>query len=361
MNTEPTTDATPTTADATTTTATAPLPAGHLACRSCGVAVRKTASARPHAASIIGRDGASMSVPLAPGQRPRPVPTVKVLKCADCTDREEYAARLLADHPRAAYALGGGAALHRLGAVLDALAATGRPMPDRDSLTSPELVALARNLTAPGVALQWVTRFSPVVVKGAELATCAAYPWAHMDEDRRSGARSGYAAVLAERIAAKSGPVELSPPPVDGATRETVTAPGCLLCGVGTVNIDARQVVALGGREVAAGKVWRPRAVTAGALGGRRRSRDEVRGHVCPPCADALDTVGALGVTAMERALRLHLTATGRKEAARNVKEGETFGLVGFSELVFRAHLTGQHRPAANGEPWDHVKIGDDR
>jgi hypothetical protein len=361
MNTDTTTTAdtatTTTTSPTASTAATAPLPADHLSCRSCGVAVRRTASARPHAATILSRT----TVPASPYGAPRPLPTVKVLKCGDCTEREEYAAVLLADHPRAAAALGGGSALHRLGAALDALAALGRPMPERDSLTSSEVVTLSRNLTGPGVALQWVTRFSPVVAPGAEVDTCAAYPWSHVDEDQRSTARTGYAAALAEHVAAQTGPVELAPPPVAGATAQTVTAPGCLLCGVGTVIVPARQVVALGGRAAAAAEVWRPRTVTAGALGGRRRARAEVRGHVCPPCSDALDTVGALGVTAMERALRLHLTAVGRNAAARNVNEGETLGLVGFSELVHYASVTGQHAPAANDAPWDHVKIGDGR
>jgi hypothetical protein len=88
---------------------------------------------------------------------------------------------------------------------------------------------------------------------------------------------------------------------------------GCLMFGVDSVRMAAAQVVRLGGRSAAEREVWRPITVDPAAHR-ERMSPDRLSGWLCPPCADAVETVGAIGQTAMHRALE---TALQTNAAAR--------------------------------------------
>lgn len=100
--------------------------------------------------------------------------------------------------------------------------------------------------------------------------------WGHLDKDTRAALRKGYARLLDFRVHAAADhdrPVPHHDPP-DGAP------PACLACGVGK-------------SEQWHGPV-RTKALTRGP--------EFVEGYVCPACADALESVGAVGPGFLEKA-----------------------------------------------------------
>jgi hypothetical protein len=172
------------------------------------------------------------------------------------------------------------------------------------------------------------------------------YAFAHVTESDRGRLRVGYAQVLQEKVARHAPSVRLRPPdgqpPMPG-----VELRGCLFCGVGAVRMPAARVVQLGGQRVAERTVWRQLSTKPEAIGGQR-SPDRVSGWVCPGCADAVDSVGSIGQTAMRKALVVHLRGSGRAVAAQRLATSDNARLVGWG-------VTGQ--AAANEQPWEHISL----
>ncbi len=103
-----------------------------------------------------------------------------------------------------------------------------------------------------------------------------------------------------------SAPVRLAPPSPGPV--------GCLMCGVGVVQVPATEV-ARRGHAVVLGQSWRATRTSVTALG--RGSPRRLSGHLCPPRADAFEAVGAMGQTAMTRALLAWLRSSGAERVAR--------------------------------------------
>lgn len=116
------------------------------------------------------------------------------------------------------------------------------------------------------------------------------------------------AALLHEQIA-RSAP----------ARRVSAPSTACLMCGIASVLVSALDLA----RGV---QVW----------------WESGTGHLCPACSAAVEHVGALGPTAIERALILHLTGT----APSGWGDVSLDGLVGWVALSTA-------RP--NSSPWEHV------
>ncbi|UMG94157.1 hypothetical protein [Nocardioides sp. TF02-7] len=229
-------------------------------------------------------------------------------------------------------------------------------MPQPESVTEADLPALLRHLAHPGAAARWEARARP--------GKHAREPWSHVTEDARASVRAAYAALLRERVTERSPDVALNPPTVHYWEPDVPAPGGCLLCGVAAVTVAAAQVARLGGREAAQAVAWRPLSTSAANLGGPR-GPVRVTGHVCPPCDDALASVGAVGPTALERALAEHLTATGRESAAQRFRAalaqtvGKVPGLTGWGALFYTARARNVAPPRPNAAPWAHLDLSE--
>jgi hypothetical protein len=89
---------------------------------------------------------------------------------------------------------------------------------------------------------------------------------------------------------------------------EAPIEPGCLLCGVGYQVLPAKMVEQLGGHSAASREIWTMWKITLEQMGGRS-SPVTLVGHLCRICDAAVSHVGAMGPTALERALVAHIAS----------------------------------------------------
>jgi hypothetical protein len=181
--------------------------------------------------------------------------------------------------------------------------------PHPTELSEPEALALIRHLAIPGSAARWSARFTPYLAADASTGTCAPSSWAQVRMGQRQALRTGYAAVLRERIAASAPAVKVSPPPIDKddiGHNEAPVAGGCLLCGIKQQTLPAKAVEQLGGRSSSASQIWAMWKITPEQMGGKARPVTLV-GFLCKIYSAAVTQVGALGPTALERALVAHI------------------------------------------------------
>lgn len=301
---------------------TVPLPDDHLACYGCGVAVPTPADPSLVVVADVLPRGIAPGVAPPPHARAR---QVSFARCGSCAAARTHAEQMVAERPRLAQRLGPDSAVHRVECGLLALAAVGARVGDEDPSD------LVEWLAAPGAAARWLARLSPFVSEGAALATCAPHPWAHLTDEQRTACLTARGRALRARLARSAPPVAVASP----------SHGGCLMCGVAAVSVPAVDVERDGGPLSTAQRVWRPVTTTVAALGGRP-SPALLAGHLCPACADATDAVGAVGPTAMERAVRAHLGLGLGLDAA------PLDGLKGWVAL-------GGREP--NPEPWDHCDL----
>ncbi len=300
------------------------LPADHVACLGCGVAV--PTPDEPVHADVLPH-GALPGVVPPPHA---PVRRVSFGRCAPCQAIHDRARQMVADRPRLAAALGPDTAVHRVECGLLALDAVGATAP-----ASADADDLVRLLAPVGASVRWLARLSPAPQPGTQITTCTTARWSHLSPEERQRCRTAQAATLRARVARSSPPVSIGPP-------KDCRHPGCLMCGVAAVRVAAVQVEREGGPQVSARTVWRS-ITTANRLGGRP-GPDLLRGYLCPACSDAVDAVGAVGPTAMERAVVAHLGLS-----AKGPVPPVLDGLVGW------AGLPGD--PPPNAQPWDHCDL----
>jgi hypothetical protein len=89
---------------------------------------------------------------------------------------------------------------------------------------------------------------------------------------------------------------------------------GCMFCGVGYQTVSA-VVVAREGRENVARDLWTAKRTRTQQLGGQL-SPQQLCGYLCRVCASAVEHVGAMGPTALERALVVALAQGDRDPVA---------------------------------------------
>lgn len=357
-----------TTANHTTATVELPewaelLKRGTLPCASCGVAVRLDHDA-DHDAEVIELESAAHGVALALAAR---LPATfgggprgrvwRFARCAECRARaaaiSEQGIELPID-------------------VLDGLGAAGAPKPKH--LTGEWADALVRQLSLLSEDLGYVNMFVPFElvpnVPPTE-AVASTEPWGWLPAGVRDALRVAYGRYLAERVAAGQPPVQV-PPPGDWD--------GCLLCGVGGIELPARQVAAAGGLEEAQTLVWTPVKVSPAALLGSGPGL--LDGAVCPACSDAIRKArGIVGGRAIELAIIAYLRSVGLGEfaAVTELDLGPRAGGIdvelvaaGWGGLAAsraaRADraargeaVRGSTEPiAANTRPWEHLGIEDE-
>ena len=122
---------------------------------------------------------------------------------------------------------------------------------------------------------------------------------------------------------------------------------GCLLRGVAAVRRAAFEVTRGGGQEAAVHRVWTTVTTLPTALGGR--GADHVTGHVCPPCADAIEDVGAIGPSARERAVVERVRRTLGDAKADRLKRLLT------DDFPPTLPAWGAVSRPANAVPWSHL------
>lgn len=315
-----------------------PLPEGKLACRFCGVAT----SPRPPLHWVVVEEMGGSVTP----QRRRPVARheIPLSTCPDCAVIPERAAALLETHPGLYAARGSLAEPLALGVVV-AHRLLGLDLPEA-MITDAEFARLVRTY-GHGAAGTWERA---VQTRPKDLNRAAASsPWSAVPAELLDGLRTARAALLAERLAETRPPHHLAPPALtrshlDRGPAHPARVPvdgGCAWCGVSTITLPAVEVHRLGGPVEAALARWRPIL------------RDRFAGHLCPACADALDSEGAYGQTAVEGALIAHL-GLGRRHLY--LADDLTLDGVGpWCDTVLRAHAAGRPAPAPAASPWAHV------
>ncbi|MDP3969101.1 MAG: hypothetical protein Q8Q02_12560 [Nocardioides sp.] len=311
-------------------------------CRACGIAVPLPTD-REGRAALEHRDVQTPS-----GRTWRQTLAV----CGPCAGVRADAVVLVAAHP-ALRARHGPVVVDRLESALVVFAALSRPLPRPDAATTTraDVERLLRFLATPGAAVCWSTRCHEAP------GYAAPYPWAHVRETDRAALRRGLADLMADRLAMTAEPVFLAPPaltgddPRDGSTARTIPVQGgCLLCGVGAVALAAVTVARSGGRERAEREVWTARRWSPGSLGGRP-SPATVVGHTCPACSSAVTHAGAIGPSALERAVTEHLRVSGKWDESRDALTN----LKGWGALAADALRSDAAPPPPNLTPWSHV------
>lgn len=331
------------------------LPADALACQRCGVLVAHgQGSAEPLTLNATGH----LAAPYDPQRGWVPGRAHTFATCPACADRDDTAARTLDRLPTLTRRLGGAeVARRRLAGVLDAVAASGTDATrTADRLTDTTGAALVHHLAEPAGSVRFLGQFVPTPVPGAVPDTYAREPWGHLSDPANAATvaalRTALAAFLGERRAQHAPPVSVPPP----------KGRACLLCGVGHVLLPAVRVARLGGTDAARAMTWRTLTTNAAALGGPS-SPAPTTGAVCPPCSDALDHAGAVGLPAVEAAWLAHLNAHGHADAARlltwarGADGGELRGVLAWAALAAQRRRAGGPEPEPNPEPWAHLAV----
>lgn len=318
--------------------ATAALPPESLACIDCGVAVALVPGLKPIVVPTTN----------APTKGPAVV-EVKLLRCEGCQRIADSAAAAIGRMPGLAAKLGTEGAVHRLSSAMFALVLLRQPVPDPDAATA---AALIRSLSTVGACARWITNLAPVVTVSPK--ACAREPWSHVSDELMDAARSAYAGMLAEKVAAKASPVVLAPPNAP----DPELARGCLYCGVGALAVGAEEAVRSGGQESARWIAWHPITISTPSAIGAPVSPDPVKGWLCPKCTQAIEDVAVVGQASMEKALRAYLAEAGRSDELRRITGGELSQIASWAGFVLLQRRRGRPVPKPNREPWGHLVIG---
>ena len=218
----------------------------------------------------------------------------------------------MSSHPALAARLGSARALDVMEGTLAALEVLGRPTLAQD-VSNADLAMHVRHLGTAGQSLAFQGRVSPS-------GQPAPFAWGALDESDRQWLREAYANLLAEKVAQRAAPVALRPPSGQPAM-PSVNLQACLFCGVSSVSMAAAEVTRLGGQQAAEREVWRPiSGINPSSIGGRM-TPNRLSGYLCGRCADAVESAGAVGQTALGKALLAYLDATpGRQDDAARLR-----------------------------------------
>lgn len=258
-----------------------PLPTGALACRSCGRPVDHPDPGSVEVLSVWPRQ-------IAISARDILVPStdVRVTRCDICAPRVSRALALVVALNLGSVPGPGEVEADRIDAALAALDLIGIRGDNTRSLTRTpgDLGDLVAALAHIGGAASW----SAGLLQGNDPATCAPKRWAHVPSTLPRAAKDAYRALILRMM---ESPTACPPPLEDGTLR------GCLLCGRGTLKVKPSDAAE------AWGKVER---VQPGTLGGTS-TPEMVSGFICPVCRPSVETVGAPGIPAIDRALTTYL------------------------------------------------------
>jgi hypothetical protein len=335
------------------------LQSGWLSCRTCGIAVPRTADVADeiHVETLTSLPEGTAALTQA-SQKQRLVPLTFTF-CSDHRRIAELASELIANpaHRSLRSRVGIDVAEYQVNCALDALSFVAPDKVEHVAYIDPEgLMSLIRHLASLGATSRWINRFYPVMSEEANTATCSPYSWAHLMPGQRQTLRKAYADLLRERTSRSAPAVLIAPPRVtdigNPASPLVVIQGGCLLCGVSHQKVSAAAVVRAPSRESVAAEVWMPKQVSTEQLGGRR-SAQQLSGHLCRSCDDACSTTNSIGPTALERALVAALAPQGA--GLLGYGQLDVKGLAGWGALVARARQQGEPDPRPNTEAWAHL------
>lgn len=309
------------------------LPAQQLPCAACGVA---TAPPRVRAALIR----VPRFVQRADGTAGPRTGDVLLTRCNECEDRRQLALRIAADHPRASAQLGN-VVVDVIERALIRLHILGRPLPEPD-VSDAELGSLIRTMGSFGGSITWQSR------AGEHPGECSPRPWGWLRQADRARVQRAWLDHFAETMKMTRPPVAVPPPSPSGDGLQVAGA--CFCCGVDHVDVPALRAHRLGGPETAARAVWTPVDVAAVSVGAPPEFQ-RLSGHLCPACAAAKASAGAVGPTAVEIAVQRHLRDVGRPDLAERERIIE-WDTPAFATLVARARQHGQAAPVPCSEPW---------
>ncbi len=285
----------------------------HLACDCCGIAVEITSAAQIFEVERLGNFN-----------RLKEPTIVRVSRCPSCVAVLDEAAAYIDAHPHHAARMGN-VAQERVEQALFALQVLDRPRPSEAIFE-----AAWPRLWPAASRMRWGNPAS------VPLGLCLSRPWTHVSLEQRQQLREAYAVGLSDYTARSQAPMAISCP-----------TGGCLFCGVEQVAVPAVEVSRLDGIQAATRATWRSLATFPSALGGS--GPDEVRGHLCPGCSRALDSVGAVGVAARAQAVVNHVQASLGDGKARRLSERLALD---FPPLM-PAWAAQQREP--NPRPWEHL------
>lgn len=309
------------------------------ACRDCGIGV--VGPDMPietlFAYGQERRVGSSKNAPVTVEDRQI---EIEMSVCSACRNRRARAAALMEEHPAVSRNLGSPDYANNLAdASLIVLDVLGMSTSALTNWSDGQLRTMLGLLPGVGAAARWSARYAPTIRLGFEsvLAASPDQRWLQVDAETRQAMRDAYGMLLR---ALTDVPHPVSPPSGDGYE---VAVRGCLLCGIGTVN-------ALSSQER---DVWGPlRSAVAATLGGRGRP-EPIYGYLCPTCRSATERAGgALGPTAMERAVFDHLEVDPRRLPGGPGEWGQELPQI--DGLQAWCVLPGS--PAPNPAPWAHVE-----
>ena len=326
--------------------------AGAVPCERCGISVPHVPGLATSEITVVGREGEPALEP--PGAYPRAQLRITMARCPACQAIRSEAEALIRRFPLVAARRGPDVATHLLESALDALVILGV---EATPTTEAAVESLIRNLAEPGHLATWGSRYAPIMVRNARAGQAAPHGWACVPPSRRARVRDGWAAILAERVASASGPVRLTPPTPRPAPGERPIAGACAFCGVGSVTLTAQEVTFLGGRAAAREAAWHPLLVDSTALGGPR-SPGLISGYTCPACTRAINSVGSVGPTAVERALIAYLKTVDRADDAERLASMLPLESVPtWGGLALAAWRRRDHCRPVNSTPWAHLDL----
>jgi hypothetical protein len=252
----------------------------HLPCVDCGCAVenptRKVTIVS--AAREIGGDGGPVLI--------RPGAWEFYLTRCDTDQARLWRAESIAEeHPAVVRKLGSKQyAIDMIDAALIGLVNLSRTSDEWEQFVYDDrsLLRLVRRLGGPALNLRWTADIAPVTRLGADTWYPGRAPWAHVTEERTQALRDAFAPILWDQL----GLPRKFVPPEDGLR-------GCLYCGVDHIDVGADA------GEEAWGEL---RGAHPGTLGGRPTPETR-KGYLCPPCGEAVETVGVMGPTSLALAL----------------------------------------------------------
>lgn len=289
-----------------------PLGGGDLACLACGERVT------PCAARIEEYELPSMASVVTS------ITVMSVTRCDRCQAIHESADALLTAMPEVRQQIGARSiALHRVESALYALDALGVTAPevlDPLTATASDVRGLLATMTSVGAGVPWLRRFIPVHT-GTSPTAPGSGRWSHLDYTSRQALRDAYTALLARRVE--------RPRPI--GTPEGYD--GCMLCGVGSFRAPPS----------ASELQWTEQSGSLRSIGGAR-SPELAYGVTCPPCTASISAIGAIGQSAMSRAVVRHLGA-------------ERVSLGGLHIENLRGWATLEEGAKPNNEPWGHLDL----
>ncbi|HTL42214.1 MAG TPA: hypothetical protein VL294_12150 [Pseudolysinimonas sp.] len=206
-------------------------------------------------------------------------------RCDRCQTRLWRAEGLAEEHPVVVRKLGSKAyAIELIDSALIGLVNVGRAADEWEPFvrTDRQLMRLVRRLAGPAMSLRWSSNLVPTVRLGGDVFHTDTSPWSHVTDEQTQALRDAYAPLLWDHL----GLPRTVKIPDDGL-------PGCLYCGVQRAEASA------GSGEEVWGELRRaqPKAV-GGAFAPTSKE-----GYLCPPCNEAVESIGMIGPRSLALAL----------------------------------------------------------